>query len=345
MSVYVAALLALLAWTPVGDWILYGFLGVQEKVAVEVKMVLGILVPLPFLTGARGLLQGLVIQARRTSLVSIATAIRIGALLGCLALGAPWFSGARLAAYALLGCIAVETLFAAWFARRCRIHYEGAAEHSLGEIFRFSLPLALSSSLQYTIPLLINAIISRLPDGALALAAFGVIRGFLFLLAGPLRNLQQAYQTLVRQAADYPVLVTFHRRVSGALACLLILTAYPLNGPILGTVMGLDAEMRAYIALPLACCALYPVFHGAANLLRGLFTHNHQTGLLGRATLYKVLYMLICWGALLLVPLPVPGVAVAIFLIVSAEFFELLYMRRHCQVRAPALFAGAPPAR
>jgi len=41
----------------------------------------------------------------------------------------------------------------------------------------------------------------------------------------------------------------------------------------------------------------------------------------------------------------VPGVALAIFLIVSAEFLELLYLRRNGRVRAPALFAEAPPAR
>lgn len=335
VAVYVALLLAALAWTPVGDWVLYRFLGVEEKVAVEVQAVLAILVPLPFLTGARGLLQGLTIQARRTGLVSVATAIRIGALLVFLALGAPWLGGARLAAVALLGCIAVETAFAGWFAARCRIHHHNAVEHSLSEIIRFSLPLALSSSLQYTVPLVINAIISRLPDGPLALAAFGVIRGFLFLLAGPLRNLQQAYQTLIRRAEDYPVLVSFHRRVSGALAALLLLTAYPLNGPILGTVMGLDDEMRAYIALPLACCALFPVFHGASNLLRGVFTHSHQTGVLGRATLYKLLYLLGCWVFLLLVPLPVPGVAIAIFLIVSTEFYELIYLRQRCPQPLP----------
>ena len=57
---------------------------------------------------------------------------------------------------------------------------------------RFAWPLVSSSGLQQAVPLLINAIISRLPDGTLALAAFGVVRGFIFLLAGPMRNLQQA---------------------------------------------------------------------------------------------------------------------------------------------------------
>jgi hypothetical protein len=138
----------------------------------------------------------------------------------------------------------------------------------------------------------------------------------------------QSYQTLVRQPEDYPVLVTFHRRVSGTLAALILLTAYPLNAPVLGTLMGLDETMRHYIALPLAFCALFPVMHGGANLLRGIFTKRHQTGTIGRVMVYKVIYMLICWAIVLMTTPPVPGVAVAVFLIVSAELLELVYMRR-----------------
>jgi hypothetical protein len=43
---------------------------------------------------------------------------------------------------------------------------------------------------------------------------------------------------------------------------------------------------------------------------------------------YKVIYMLVCWAVVLTTTPPVPGVAVAVFLIVSAELLELLYMRR-----------------
>lgn len=334
IAVYVAIFLALLAWSPLGDLVMDHFLGVSPKIATEARAVLGILVPLPFLTGARGLLQGLVIQARRTGPVSIATAVRILILLAMLALLSGWLTGAQLAAAALLGCIFVETLFVGWFAVRCRVQHEIQEEHSVGQIFRFAMPLAFSSSLQHMVPLLINAIISRLPDGELALASFGIIRGFLFLLAGPLRNLMQSYQTLVQSAKDYAVLVTFRRRVSGTLAALILLTAYPLNSFVLGTLIGLDDTMRNYIALPLALCALFPVLHGGANLLRGIFTERHQTGILGRVMLYKVFYMLLCWGAVLLFSPAVPGIAVAVFLIISAELFELLYMRRRCVLPA-----------
>ena len=207
-------------------------------------------------------------------------------------------------------------------ARRC------GDEKGTWEILRFAFPLAYSSCLQQTIPLLINAVISRLPDGPQALAGFGVIRGLLFLLAGPMRNLQQAYLTLVRSAADFRPLVHFGKRVALGLALLLVVTAWPLNRIVLGDIMGLDTPMRAYLSLPLAACALYPLLYGASNLLRGWFTGHHRTALLGRSTIYKTGYLLAAWALLTAFPLPLPGVAVAIFLLLSAELCEAVYLYR-----------------
>jgi O-antigen/teichoic acid export membrane protein len=334
VATWVSIMLGLVAFTRLGDFILGRILGVHGEIAEQARAVLGILVFLPFLTGFRGLFQGLVMQARHTGLVSLATTVRVAVLLGFLALGVRWFGGAVLGAFALLVCIAVETALMGFFAWRCRIHHEGGnGERGALEIFRFAFPLAYSSCLQQVVPLLINAIISRLPDGALALASFGVIRGFIFLLAGPMRNLQQAYQTLVKDHADYRVLVRFFRRVGSALAVLTVVIAYPLSAPVLGTLMGLDAETRAYIALPLSGCALYCYLYGAVSLLRGWFTGEDRTTELGRSVIYKIFFLLACWGLLTAVPISTafPGVAVAVILLMAAELCETWYLhhRRH----------------
>jgi hypothetical protein len=327
VATYVSLMLALVAFTPVGDFVLGRLLGVSGDIALHAKAVLGILVFLPFLTGFRGFFQGLVMQARHTSLVSLATMVRVGALLGFLILGRRWFGGAELGAFALLACIAVETALMGGFAWRCHVRHTGSAdERGTLDILRFAFPLAYASCLQQSVPLFINAIISRLPDGPLALASFGVIRGFIFLLGGPMRNLLQAYQTLVKTDADYRVLVRFFRWVGSGLAILTLVIAFPLQGPVLGTLMGLDAATRAYIALPLAGCSLYCYLYGAVSLLRGWFTGEDRTSELGRSVIYKVLFLGVCWGALLLFPLPVPGVAVAVFLLMAAELCEAWYL-------------------
>jgi hypothetical protein len=110
MSVLIALLLALLAFTPVGLFVLFELLGVTAEVATGARAVLAILVPLPFVTGLRGFAQGLVSQTRRTGLISFATGVRIGALFGFLWLGHGHFAGPQLGAVALLGCVVTETI-------------------------------------------------------------------------------------------------------------------------------------------------------------------------------------------------------------------------------------------
>lgn len=331
IATWVSILLALLAFSPVGIFILDRCLGVTPEVARGAREALELLVFLPFMTGLRGLFQGLVIRARRTSLVSFATAIRIVILFAYLWLGQLWLTGTQVAAFALLGCVGTETLVMAFFAWRVKLPAEQDDVKSFGEILRYGLPLAYSSGLQQTVPLLINAIISRLPDGTLALAAFGVVRGFLFLLAGPMRNMQQAYLTLVRQAEDTKVLIRFLLRVSFGMALIMLLIAWPLNKAVLGTIMGLDADMRHYIAWPLTACALFPLLYGAANFLRGWFAGAHLTNRLGRSTGYKALLMIVFWPVVVIPPLPLPGIAVAIFLLLAAELCEsgYLYQQRN----------------
>jgi hypothetical protein len=325
---YVAVMLALIAFSPLGDLILLKLLGAPPEVAQAAREALYILALLPFFTGIRGFCQGLIIQARRTALVSLATGVRVGALFGCLALGQVWFAGAQLGAFALVGCVVTETLVIAAFAWRVHLPLErGVAEKTTREILHYSFPLAYSSCLQQTIPLLISAIIGRLADGPLALAAFGVIRGFLFLLAGPMRNLQQAYLTLVKSAADYHLLVRFNLLVASGMGMLLLLTAGPLNHLILGQLLGVESELRQYLRPSLAACALFPLLYGASNLLRGWFAGAHQTGRLGRSTLLKCCFLLLVWWPVVELQPPLPGIAIAIGLLLGAEMLEACYLR------------------
>jgi hypothetical protein len=344
MATLIAALLALLAFSPLGTFVLDRLLGVTPEVSAGARTVLAILVPLPFITGLRGFSQGLVSQTRRTGLISCATGVSIGALVLFLWLGSAWFDGPRLGAVALLGCVLVETLLITWFAWRiCEIPPANDSERDFAGVVAFAWPLVSSSGLQQTVPLIINAIISRFPDGTLALAAFGIIRGFIFLLAGPMRNLQQAGMALLQRADDYPVMARFADRVSITLGLLTVLIAGPLSAPVLGTVMGLDEAMRGYIRWPLAACALYPWLIGATHLLRGWFSSGHLTSVVGRATLYKVLLLLACWPLLALLPPPASGTAIAIGLLIGIELFETWYLHRRRSRLVAAAAADCGP--
>lgn len=343
IAVWVALMLGLMAFSPLGLWVLGRLLGAPPEVVDQARAALGILFLLPFFTGLRGFCQGLVIRARRTGLVSVATGVRVGGLFLLLALGSRFFSGARLGAFALVGCVIIETLVMLWFARRVHPPLDtGAEEATTGAIFRYALPLAGSSALQQTIPLLINAILGRLPDAPMALAAFGVIRGFLFLLAGPMRNLQQAYLTLVRTLEDFRQLVRFNLMVGSTLGLLLLLTAGPLSQPVLGGLLGVAEPLRAYLTVALGVCALFPVCYGASNLLRGWFAGAHLTGRLGRSTLAKSLLLVIAWPILTTWPPPVSGILVGILLLIGAELAEFGYLFWQRLALPAELRAAAP---
>lgn len=336
MSALIALLLAVLAFTPVGRFVLDHLLGVTPEVAGAARAALAVMVPLPFVTGLRGFCQGLVSQARRTGLISFATSVRVGALFLFLWLGHDRFDGPLLGAIALVGCVTVETALITLFAWRiCRIPLVGEAERDLTGVMRFAFPLVYSSGLQQAVPLIINAIIGRLPDSTLALAAFGVVRGFIFLLAGPMRNLQQACMALLRRVDDYRIMARFADRVSIALGVMTLLIAGPLNMLVLGKIMGLDETMRTYIRWPLAACALYPWLVGATHLLRGWFSSEHRTGVVGQATFRKVLWLLVCWLPLAILPPFASGTAVAIALLIGAEAYEAWYLHRQRQYILP----------
>ncbi|MCD6526577.1 MAG: hypothetical protein J7K75_06275 [Desulfuromonas sp.] len=327
IATYVSIMLNLIAHTVVGDVLLQTILGVSPEVADGAKRVLTLLALLPFFTGFRGLFQGLVIRARRTNLVSLATGVRVVALLGWLHVGQRWFHGPELGAFALLLCIVIETSLMGLFAWRCHVPFDSDNEKTTGEILRFALPVAFSSGLQQTIPVVINAIISRLPDANLALASFGVIRALLFMLSGPMRNLQQAYLTLVNSTDDYRVLLRFFCWTSLGMAVLTLGISGPGNQLIFKHIFGLSQTLRDYIAIPLSLCAIYPVIYGGTNLLRAYFTASHRTIVLGQATLIKFFYLLICWLCSLLIPLQIPGIFLAIFLLISSELAEGWFLR------------------
>lgn len=344
---YVSLMLSLIAFTPVGDYLLQVLLGTSAAVTREAKHALGILAFLPFITGFRGFFQGLLMQQRRTALLSSATLLRVAALFVILGVGGRWLSGVTLGAVGLFGCVTVETIIVGIIALRLprEAPLPAGDEKGTREILRFGFHLAYASCFQQAIPLLISALLGRLTDATIALAAYGVLRGFLFLLAGPLRNLQQTYQALVRRPEDFATMVRFHRRVGGLLAIGILFVAFPLRGPVLGSLMGLDAQMRDYIALPLACSALYPLLYGSTNVLRGYFTSQHRTFELGRSTVYKVAFLLLIWGLLLIFPLPLPGIAIAVFLLIASELCESTYLiwRRRSLLRQERLTIAEVP--
>ncbi len=127
-----------------------------------------------------------------------------------------------------------------------------------------------------------------------------------------MRNLQQAYLTLVKTEKDYRTLLNFSATIAGALGILLVLTAGPLNQMVVGQILGADPELRLYLRLSLGACAIFPFFYGGTSLLRGWFAGADQTTKLSRATIAKCCFLALVWWPLVHFQLPLSGIAIAV---------------------------------
>ncbi len=325
-SAAVAVMVALVAYLPIGN-LVFDLLGTPPEVAIEARRAMRLMVILPFISGFRFFCQGLLLQLRRTGFISFATGVRAGTLFFYLAIGQYWFNGALLGAFGLVSCIATETVVIMLVLWRIHPRFEkNETEKTLREIFQYGFPLTYSSLLQQAIPLLISAIIGRLQDGAMALAAFGVIRGLVFLLAGPMRNLQQAHIALIKTPEENRMLLRFSICLAISLSLLIFFAAGPAESFILGNLLGVEPALAGYMRFALILSAIFPFFYGASHLLRGWFSSAEKTATLGKSTLYKCGFILLLWWPLVHFQLPVAGITIAILLLIGSEIIEATFL-------------------
>jgi hypothetical protein len=100
------ALVGLVAWTPLAGWLLGEIYAVPATLAAEAIPVIRLLVPVPLLAAAGGLLRGWLIARGRSRAVRTAQIIDLAVLLLVLALGTHWPDPATAPSGALLGALA-----------------------------------------------------------------------------------------------------------------------------------------------------------------------------------------------------------------------------------------------
>jgi hypothetical protein len=119
-------LIALVAWTPLADWLLGQIYAVTPALAAVATPVIRLLVPVPILAAAGGLLRGRLIARGRARAVRTAQFIDLAVLLVVLGLGTHWpFAapapgGALLGALATLAVLLSDAAVLAWSLHRSR---------------------------------------------------------------------------------------------------------------------------------------------------------------------------------------------------------------------------------
>jgi Na+-driven multidrug efflux pump len=314
------AVMLVVAWSPVGEWLYAGLMGAGPKASAQAQAATLYFTFVFLVVPFRNISAGLIMVNRRTMLITLGTAVRLGSL-GLFLYGLPfWLEGASVGAAALFLCIAVESVFSVLMA----VHFYRALPDDKGEtpsyweMWRFSWPLMVNQTAESAVFFAINLFLGRLANADLALASFGVMRGILMVLLSPLRNLAQTAQTLTRTREDMRVMLCFSVWTIAFFAlAVLVVFSTPLRWWVLDVVMGLRPELSAYTAPSLLLAYVVAVAWGFSSLLKGLVTALRRTGSLAVTAAVR-LAVVIAMGSLTLADPDINGAVVGIIAFAGA---------------------------
>jgi hypothetical protein len=283
-----AALLACVAFTPVGVWVIEDLHGVDPGLGTVVREALSWLIPVPLLAGLSRLLSGLLMRVRRTDALSYATLAGIGANI--------------LAVFALLPTALVEArpillpiivTYAGAFTELAVLLY-GVRRHvrprlpetepahpparraplTPAYVFRFFWPLAVIMGVQGVSRPLVNLFVAREPDSAAALAVLTVVYALAHLPYGWLNNIKNLAPAFQHQEGS---LANIRRFAAGcgllSFAVMILMFWTPLRWYLLESLIGVDHGLALHCTAPLVIFSFFPMtvmvrayYHGVALL-------------------------------------------------------------------------------
>lgn len=280
------ALHAIVAFTPVFDFVVAHLLGLPEEVREPARLGLRIMLPWTFSIAYRRTQQGVLIRFGRAQAVTQGTAVRLATLLLVLgvSLATRKVPGIVAGTLAVVGGVMAEAAFAGWAVREVR---RGPLRHApivspaldLAAFMRFYLPLMVTPTLNFLAMPLAAAAMSRMPRALESLASWPALGGIAFTL----RSLGFAYNEVVVARLDahrpVPALRRFAVLVSlGASGLLAVLAFSPLGHTWFTAVSGLEPPLAALAAAALPLLALTPALSVWQSYWQGALVHSRRTG-------------------------------------------------------------------
>ena len=284
-GVSLSVLVALLALGSLGSWVIERLHGVEHGLSLVVRRALFWFIPIPFLEGWNRLYSGLLLQVRRTEIISYATIASIGtsmlAVVGLLP--APFVREEPiLLPILVVYCGALVNLgILFWgYKKYVRGKLPEGEEKDLAHsyILSFFWPLALVMSIQGFSRPLINLFVSRGPDGAEALAVLAVVYPLAHMPYGwvnEIRNLPAAFRDVenglhyIRRFAGGCGLVSF--------GIMVLMFWTPLRVYILEELIAIEKDLADLCAMPLFLFSFFPLAVMFRAYLNGVALVEHRT--------------------------------------------------------------------
>lgn len=326
----------LVSATPLYPLIVIDWMNIPADVAAEARPTLAILSFWPFPIAWRRTHQGVLIRAGQTTIITIATGIRLAALAGGIYGGlALWpQGGAVVAGLAMNFSVTVEAVVITWATRQVLCSHslpettpEGEnPPQTLRALWRAYSPLSTSSILRQTSRPMLNAGIAAALLPRASLAAWPVAWGLATLVAGPAWSLQQLTTALAKNEASYRRVRNFGLFLSVVFSAILAAVAFtPLYSLIMGGVYNLSPELQELARPATQMLASLPLLMGVQSVLRGLLIRAGWTGQVRTAMWINIsvqavaLVMGVLWGSL-------DGVTLAAVATLAGGVAELIWL-------------------
>jgi len=273
------------ALTPLYGWLVRDLMDIPPAVAEVARTPLIIMVIWSLPIAWRRFLQGVLIRYDRTPVVTMATAVRLVALVVALVIGGRLMPERMLVVGAVAMQVAVflEAIFVtppALAAMREMPEEDPDNGGSIGwqALISFYQPLATMTILRQIGRPMISAGIAAAALPQLSLAAWSVVLSVVLLPFGATLGLEQLAIAKGRTPAAMERVRRFVWGAGLALAGGLALVAFtPLVDPVLDGMFGLTPELKSLVVSGLRLMAVMPLLQSLQALLRGVAIDQNRT--------------------------------------------------------------------
>jgi hypothetical protein len=278
-----SGVVALLAFTPLGPWLIGDLHGVSPALTDVVLLAFTWLVPFPLVRGLTRIYIGTLLRIRRSDIPAYGTVAGIGlsilTVFALLPVGFVREDPILLPVLATYAGALTEFAFVLWGHRRhVRFPTQGdAAPLAMSYVLRFFWPLALIMAVQSGTRPLINIFVARATDGTEALAVLTVVYALGHIPYGWLnevRNLPTAF----RNDDDLPKVRRF---IFGcglfSFTWMTALVWTPAADYILLAWIGIGPELVAHCGVPLIIFSGFPIVVSLRSYIHGIGLLQHRT--------------------------------------------------------------------
>jgi hypothetical protein len=336
---------AVLAFTPLFDWVAGTLIGVPEPVREPARAGLRIMLPWTLSIAYRRTQQGVLIRFGRARAVTWGTVVRLTTLVSLLGAGMALGTVPAIVVgtVGVIGAVVAEAVFAGFAVRPvlrgplAEVEASEASPLSMSRFIRFYTPLSLTPLLNFIAMPLSAAAMSRMPNALESLAAWPVLSGSTFTV----RSLGFAYNEVVVSLMDRARPVPALRRFAWGLSVfgLLVLlagAATPLGrlwferASALPSGLALLARQSLWLLVPMGAVSVWQSYH------MGMLVHAHRTRAMSEAKLLLLLATVtvlgvgVAWQS-------IPGLAFASLALTAGGLAEIAWLaRRSHPLRHPA---------